>query len=193
MKGTEKMYQKAISELLEKNLTKRAFALWNQLNSLFPNIWDLPTSSTGKYHQKKDGRVPSCAEHVYEMLYTANKVSRMFGVKKRTPDCDVILLAVVWHDAFKYGKNGTQKHTHKQHDRIMGDVISENESTLKEIFTDEQVKTLELMIRFHSGMWSSDNPNKTYIDFNKFPPHVLFIHSLDMMSTADCLKTDIEE
>jgi hypothetical protein len=187
------VYTKAINNLLEKNLTKRAFALWKQLNGLFPNIWDYPTSSTGKYHQKKGGRVPSCAEHVYEMLYAANKILRMFGVKKRTSDGDVILLAVVWHDAFKYGENGTHKHTNPAHDKLMGDVIAENESTLKEIFSDDQVKTLELMIRFHSGMWSSDNSDKTSIDFSKFPPYVLFIHSLDMLSTADCLKTDMED
>ena len=187
------MYENAINELLEKNLTKRAYALWKQLNAMFPNIWDLPTSSTGKYHQKKGGRVPSCAEHVYEMLYAANKVLRMFGANKKTADCDVILLGVVWHDAIKYGKHGTEKHTNKKHDKLMGDVISENESTLKEILTDEQVKVLELMIRFHSGMWSTDNPVKSHIDFSKFPPHVLFIHSLDMLSTADCLKTNLED
>ena len=51
------MYENAINELLEKNLTKRAYALWKQLNAMFPNIWDLPTSSTGKYHQKKDEKM----------------------------------------------------------------------------------------------------------------------------------------
>lgn len=187
------MYTKAINDLLEKGLTNRAYALWKQLNGLFPNIWELPTSSTGKYHKKENGRVPSCAEHVYEMLYGTYKILRMFGVNKKTSECDIVLLAIVWHDAFKYGRNGTMKHTATNHDRIMGDVIAENESTLKEIFSDEQVKTLELMIRFHSGMWSSDNPNKNSIDFNQFPPYVLFIHTLDMLSTGNCLKTDINE
>ena len=187
------MYKTAIKELLEKCLSKRAFDLWNQLNGLFPNIWDLPTSSTGKYHQKKDGRVPSCAEHVYEMLYAASQLVRMFNINKKTPDCDMVLLAVVWHDAFKYGKFGTAKHTDKQHDRIMGDVISENESALKEIFNDDQIKILELMIRFHSGRWSSNHDDVNKFDFNEFPQYILFIHMLDMLSTADCLKTNIDD
>jgi len=187
------VYKTAIKELLEKNLTERAFALWNQLNSLFPNIWDFPTSSTGKYHQKKDGRVPSCAEHVYEMLYAASKMLRAFNIKDKTADCDMVLLAVVWHDAFKYGKNGSAKHTIPKHDKIMGDVIAENESTLKEIFTDDQVKTLELMVRFHSGQWSTDNHKKNEIDFTEFPQYILFIHILDMLSTANCLKTNMDD
>lgn len=189
------MYQNAIKELLEKNLTDRSFTLWNQLNSLFPNIWELPTSSTGKYHQKKDGRVPSCAEHVYEMLYAAQKIMRTFNIKSKTTDCDVVLLAVVLHDAFKYGNYGSSKHTIYKHDVIMGDIIAENESKLKEIFTDDQIKTLELMIRFHSGQWSTDvdKRKRSEFDFDNFSKYILFIHMLDMLSTANCLHTDIDD
>jgi hypothetical protein len=186
------VYEKAISELLEKNLTERAFTLWKQLNSLFPNIWEFPTSSTGKYHQKKGGRVPSCGEHVYEMLYAAFKIMRAFNINKKTSDCDMVLLGVVWHDALKYGKYGSLKHTDYKHDKNMGDVIAENEDSLLEIFTPEQVKTLELMIRFHSGRWSTNHENTDHIDFNEFPQYVLLIHMLDMLSTADCLKTDVD-
>ena len=187
------MYEKAITELLEKNMRKRTFALWKQLNGLFPNIWELPTSSTGKYHQKKDGRVPSCSEHVYEMLYAALKVMKMFNVEERTSEGDMVLLSVVWHDAFKYGKYGTAKHTDYKHDKIMGDVISQNELTLLEIFSEEEVKNLEMMIRFHSGRWSSDHGDNNKINFNEYPQYVLFIHMLDMLSTADCLKTDMDD
>ena len=187
------MYEKAISELLQKNLRKRTFEMWKQLNSLFPNIWELPTSSTGKYHQKKGGRVPSCAEHVYEMLYAASKLYRMFAINSKTAECDMLLLGVVWHDAFKYGKYGTAKHTDYKHDRLMGNVVAENESTLLEIFSEDQVKNLEMMIRFHSGRWSSDHQNREEIDFSKYPQYVLFIHMLDMLSTADCLKTDKDD
>jgi 23S rRNA maturation-related 3'-5' exoribonuclease YhaM len=187
------MYQTAISELLERNLTTRAFKLWKQLNSLFPNIWDLPTSSTGKYHKKKDGRVPTCAEHVYSMLYSSVKIMRMFSVDKRSSDGDVLLLAVALHDALKYGMFGTQRHTDYSHDKLMGDVIVENEDTLREIFTEDQIKNLELMIRFHSGRWSTDHDNKDKIDFTQFPQYVLFIHMLDMLDTANCLKHDLED
>jgi hypothetical protein len=187
------MYQKAISELLERNLTKRAFKFWKELNSLFPNIWELPTSSTGKYHKKADGRVPSCAEHVYSLLYATTKVMRMFNINKRTSDGDMMLLAVALHDALKYGKHGTLKHTDYNHDRMMGNVIVENDSTLKELFTDEQIQNMELMIRFHSGRWSTDHDNTDEIDFTKFPQYVLFIHMLDMLDTANCLKHDKEE
>ena len=187
------MYQKAISELLKENLRERSYNLWKQLNSLFPNIWDFPTSSTGKYHKKKGGRIPSCAEHVYGMLYATMKVMRMFNINKKSSEGDVLLLGVAWHDALKYGKYGTQKHTDYKHDKLMGDVIVENESTLKELFTDEQVKCMELMIRFHSGRWSTNHENTDEIDFTQFPHYVLFIHMLDMLETADCLRHDMEE
>ena len=62
-------YKDKVSELLEKNLTEKSFKLWTGINRILPDIWDKPSSSTGKYHKKLNGDVPSIAEHVYHMLY----------------------------------------------------------------------------------------------------------------------------
>ena len=105
------MFKDRIIKLLEENMTEKGFALWNGINQRLPDIWENPTSSTGKYHKKMNGDVPTQAEHVYHMLYSTVKLFRMFNIETKTADADKMLFAVALHDSLKYGQLGTRKHT----------------------------------------------------------------------------------
>ena len=52
---------------------------------------------------------------------------------------------------------------------------------------------MEEAIRFHSGQWSTDVPKNKPFSFKDYNPETLFIHILDMMSTADLIQTDVRE
>jgi len=73
-------YKKKVIELLEVNLTEKAFNLWVAVDKMLPDIWNHPTSSTGKYHKKLNGEVPTQAEHVYHLLYSISKLLRIKDV-----------------------------------------------------------------------------------------------------------------
>lgn len=191
MKGREMNYIDKIKELLEENMTERAFKLWSGINNLLPDAWDRPTSSTGKYHQKMDGRVPNMDEHVYEMLYSAKKLIRMFGYEPKTLDSDIIFLAIALHDSLKYGKWGNRKHSDREHDQRAGDMIRDNRDTFLKLFTEEQYDRLEEAVRFHTGRWSTDVSNQNKFDFKNVGPITYFIHMLDMLSTQDLIQTDV--
>ena len=186
------MYKEKIIELLKENMSEKSFKLWEGINRVIPDIWDKPTSSTGKYHKKRNGEVPSNAEHVYQMLYSASKIMRLFNIEKNTPEADKVLFAIVLHDSLKYGLLGTRKHTDRTHDKQAADMISQNKKTFLKILNEQQFQTLEESVRFHSGVWSSDVPKDKTFNFKDYNPETLFVHILDMLSTADCLKTDVE-
>jgi len=186
-------YKEKIIELLEKNMTEKGFKLWEGINKLLPDIWEKPTSSTGKYHRKMNGEVSSIAEHVYSMLYSLTKLFNMFNVKKKTTDADKLLFAVALHDALKYGKLGTRRHTDITHDREAADMVASNKETFLKLFTEEQFYVLEEAVRFHSGQWSTDVPKDKKFDFKDYNPESLVVHMLDMMSTADLIQTDVRE
>lgn len=188
-------YKEKVIEILEKNMSENGFKLWLGIEEIMIDVWNHPTSSTGKYHKKHNGTVPNIAEHVYEMLYAAVKIYKLFNIKSKSTDADKILLAIAMHDSLKYGNLGTRKHTDSTHDKLAADMISSNKKTFKKLLTEEQFYTLEETVRFHSGMWSTDiqqgqkfNWNKSELKFETF-----FIHCLDMLSTADCLITDVRE
>jgi len=186
-------FQKKIIELLETNMTERGFKLWQGINKRMPNVWERATSSTGKYHKKKNGEVPTQAEHTYHMLYSSFKLFRMFDIKEKTSDADKILFAVALHDSLKYGQLGTRKHTDYQHDKNAADLICSNKETLLKIFNEEQFNVIEEGIRFHSGRWSTDVSKNKPFTFKDYNSETFFIHVLDMMSTADLIQTDMRD
>ena len=122
-------YKEKIVDLLKSNMTERAFTLWKGIDSVLPNTWDKPTSSTGKWHKKLNGNIPNQGEHIYHLLYSATKVMRLFDIKLRTPEADKMLFAVALHDTWKYGKQGQRKHTDGEHDKLAADMVSKNKST----------------------------------------------------------------
>jgi hypothetical protein len=185
-------FKERIIKLLEENMTEKGFKLWQGINQRLPDCWDKPTSSTGKYHKKKNGDIPTQAEHVYHMLYSTVKLFRMFNIKPKTADADKMLFAGVLHDSLKYGELGTRKHTDKQHDRMAADMVSQNKETFQKILTEDQFYVMEEAIRFHSGQWSTD-ANIRNFTFKNYNPETMFLHMLDMMSTADLIQTDVRD
>lgn len=186
-------YKERIVELLKKNMTEKGFKLWQGIDKVLPNIWDKPTSSTGKYHKKKNGDVPTNAEHVYQMLFAACKIMKMFDINKRTADADKLLFAVALHDSLKYGQLGTRVYTDSSHDKEAADMISSNKDTFLKILTEDQFYTLEESVRFHSGRWSTDVPKNEPFTFHNYRPETMFVHILDMLSTQDLIQTDVRE
>jgi hypothetical protein len=186
-------YKKEINELLEKNMTEKGFKLWLGINTLVTDIWNRPSSSTGKYHKKEGGRVPDIAEHTFEMLYNGLKILRMFDIKPNTSRCDAILFAIGLHDILKYGEHGELKHTTGQHDRLAGDLISGNFETFRKVMDDKDIVDMAEAARFHSGRWSTDIKDRNAFKWNNFNPETLFVHMLDMLSTGNCLKLPTEE
>jgi len=186
-------YKEKVIELLKKNLTEKAFKLWKAIDQRLPDVWNKPTSSTGKYHKKLNGDVPNQAEHVYHLLYSISKLLRMFNIKKKTPQSDKLLLAAVLHDSLKYGTLGTRMHTDYSHDKNAADMISQNKNTFLKIMDEEQFYIMEEAVRFHSGQWSTDVPKNQKFSFKDYNPETFFIHILDMMSTADLIQTDVRD
>ena len=188
-------YTKKVIDLLEKNMSERGFRLWSGINKILPNIWNKPTSSTGKYHKKLNGDVPDIAEHVYQMLYVTFKLFRMIDIVAKTPDADKMLMAVALHYALKYGNMGTRKHTDGDHDKAAADMIASNCETFKKLLNHEQLDTLEEAVRFHSRRWSTDIPKNEKFDWSKskLRKETFFVHMLDMLSTADLIQTDVRD
>jgi hypothetical protein len=182
--------QKVIN-ILEENMTDRGFRLWKGIDQKLPNIWNYPTSSTGKYHRKSNGEITTQAEHIYDMLFAASKIFKMFNFKPKTVEADIIMFIIALHDSLKYGSFGSRKHTDNGHDKEAADMIESNRGVLKKLFTDEQITIISEAIRFHSGRWSTDVPIKKPFTFHDHHPITLFIHTLDMLSTYDLLQTDV--
>jgi hypothetical protein len=186
-------YKDKVNELLEKNMTEKGYKLWLGINTMVVDIWNRPSSSSGKYHKKSDGRVHDIAEHTYEMLYNAMKIIRLFDITSNTSRCDAMLFAIGLHDILKYGEHGELKHTTGKHDQLAGDLISGNFDTFRKVMGDNDVLIMAEAARYHSGRWSTDVKVRNAFDWKTFNPETLFVHIMDMLSTGDCLNLPEEK
>lgn len=181
-------YVEAMMILAQHHMTEGGYDLLVKVEGKMPDIWDRPSSSTGKYHKKADGSVPSIAHHTYEMLYAGTKIIRMFGGKAKSSINDAFIMAIILHDIRKYGKTGKNPHTTKTHDKDMANLLEKNRKYLTKHFSDYETEVMISGVRYHSGRWSPDVPNMHEFDFGNYHPIVMFVHTLDMMSTADVLQ-----
>ncbi|MCP4374044.1 MAG: hypothetical protein GY797_38955 [Deltaproteobacteria bacterium] len=181
-------YTQAIVDLAGHHMTPEGFTLLMNIEARMPDIWNKPSASTGKYHKKADGSVPTIAHHTYEMLYAGTKIIRMFGGKLKSVQNDVYVMAIVLHDIQKYGPKGNMPHTNNYHDRSMADLLEKNIRVFTKHFSDYEAEKMIQGVRYHSGRWSKSVPNMHEFDFADYDPIVMFTHMLDMMSTADVLQ-----
>jgi len=102
----------------------------------------------------------------------------------------VLLLAVVLHDSMKYGKDPVHtKHTVRNHDKIIADFIEDIAEVFEPVLGIENTMLLENCVRFHSGRWSTDISSLTKDrEHDEGDDMMFYVHSLDMLSTADNLK-----
>ncbi len=179
-----------VDNLLRENMSEAGYNFWIDLNKRIPSIWNRASSSTGKYHLKEDGKVPTVLEHTYEMLHACCKVMKLFKVKPNTQEADVLLLGILLHDSFKYGTEDPlhTKYTDKTHDRITANKIQLNKNIFLKVITEKQVSNLEHIVRFHSGIWSTDAKNDNEFCLDKLSPEAFFVHILDMLSANNCLR-----
>lgn len=173
-----------IAKLIFENCLKDSYDYWDSMMDHLVDIWDKPTSSTGKYHRRADGTIPSIAEHTYEMLNAGLKVMRLLGFKSKSSEGDAFLIAIALHDGMKYGKDGTRQHTTSDRDKLMADFIHNSKTVPDSI----NMHVMEKSIRYHSGRWSTNLKNEGD-GINGLGHTEMLVHTLDMLSAADLLKT----
>jgi hypothetical protein len=169
----------------KKHMTPEGYALLVSLLAELPDCMDRPTSSSGKYHQRDDGSVPTIRQHTKEMLVHGLKKMRMSDYS-----ADELCFAVILHDALKYGwENG--KHTitgprcKKDHGQIVAEFWADRAKG-----SPFNVLRVDHALLYHSGRWSAATPCPLgwYFFDSTFMQLTYDVHDLDMLSANNCLK-----
>jgi hypothetical protein len=173
-------------------MTPVGYELLKRLTAQIKPVWNRPASSSGKYHQRGDGTIPTIREHTQEMLYAATKIIRLFGYKDISKDNDLFYIAIMLHDAFKYGLQPDRvEYTDKNHDNIVAEFIDNHSEEIAELFGGGGHVILSDMLRYHSGIWSPDLKKKKPKEARKIAfvfKETFFLHMLDMLSANNCLR-----
>ncbi len=142
-------FKEEIDYIRNEDYKKDLITLIGLLPSYF---FKVPASSTGKYHP----RFAQGEGGLYRHTKVVSKiVMEMLEIEDRftSLDKDLIIIASVMHDGFKYGKKKEQ-YTRFDHPLIASEVIMKNQNKL--IMNINDLRKLCMMIESHMGKYNKD-------------------------------------
>lgn len=172
-------FKKEIEYVKDEKLKEDFKILINLLPDYF---FEIPASSTGKYHPDfalGDGglvRHTKVAVRFAQELLTNNIV----GCKFTDHDKDLIIIALTLHDGLKSGLNH-DKYTKFDHPLLVSKYIMENKDKLSMDVDD--IRKICAMIESHMGEWTYDSYNKREVLPRPKTAEQRFVHMCDYLAS----------
>ena len=161
------------------------------LVSMLPDyFFEVPASSTGKYHPKyalgEGGLVrhtKSAVRMAYELL--SNPI---IGGKYTLHEKDLMIIALILHDGLKSGKEKSQ-YTKVEHPLLVAEFIKDNMDNLE--MDDEDIEFICEVISSHMGAWNKD------FDVNEVLPvprtkYQSFVHMCDYLASRKFINVEFD-
>ena len=153
-----------------------------EMIELLPDyFFEIPASSTGKYHPEyalgKGGllrHTKAAVRIAYELLG-----DECIGNKYTSNEKDLMIMALVLHDGLKSGYD-YEKYTRFDHPILMADYIMDNEERLG--LEVEEIEFLCDVIKTHMGPWTKDYNGVEVLERPK-TKYQNFVHMCDFLAS----------
>lgn len=168
------------------------------LIELLPDyFFEIPASSTGKYHPTFSLGEGGLVRHTKAAVRIAYELlnNETVGAKFTVKDKDLIIMALTLHDGVKSGMVKS-KYTKFEHPLLVSKLIMENRDKLSMEIDD--VRKMCSMIESHMGQWTYDSYNKKEVLPKPRTAEQRFVHMCDFLASRKFLDIkfkdgDIEE
>ena len=163
-----------------------------EMIKLLPDyFFEIPASSTGKYHPEYalgDGgllRHSKAAVRIgYELLQDPS-----IGDKYTSDEKDMMLMALLLHDGLKSGMP-KEKYTRFDHPLLICDLIMDNEEVLG--LEVEEIEFICDAIKTHMGNWTTDYNGEEVLEKPK-TKYQNFVHMCDYLASRKCLLVPFDK
>lgn len=180
------VFKKELSYIKNEDIKESCIYMINILPDYF---FEVPASSTGKYHPAFAGSQNGLVKHTKVAVRIAYELLSNPSLNKFTSEeKDLIIMALILHDGLKSGLEHS-KYTKVDHPLLIASYIKENRDNLK--LTDTQLDTLCNMIKSHMGPWNTDYNG---IEVLPVPKTALerFVHMCDYLSSKKFLDVEFD-
>lgn len=175
-----KYFEKEIGYLKKESNKEDLKKLINLLPDYF---FEIPASSTGKYHPKFSTTNHGLLKHTKVAVRIAYE---LFNIEDRftDEDKDLIIMALVLHDGCKLGIS-KEEYTKVEHPLIVSKLIMEHHNELQMDIIE--VRKLCTMIEAHMGKWNKDYKGNEILPI---PRNEIerFVHKCDYLSSRKFLN-----
>lgn len=160
------------------------------INLLPDYFFEIPASSTGKYHPKfalGDGglvRHTKVAVRVGYELLNNDSIGNIFTNDEK----DLIIISLLLHDGLKLG-NPKEKYTRCDHPLLASKFIRDHKEKL--CFNDKELELICTNIESHMGQWNTDfNGNEVLpLPKNRYQK---FVHMCDFLASRKFINVEFE-
>ncbi len=159
------------------------------LNEKVPNyFWEIPASSTGKYHPKFASGKGGLVKHVKVAVNNALELMVLYDFSAQEED--IIIAALILHDTFKHGREGG-KYSVAKHGVICADEV---EIVAEAFEMPYEVRDkLTSCIASHMGQWNKDYKTKKVIAPLPKTEIQKFVHLCDYLASRKYLEVNFKE
>ena len=185
-------YEKIFEEELKYLKSDKIRNACLEMTKLLPDyFYEVPASSTGKYHPAYSLGEGGLLRHSkaamrigYELLQNPS-----IGDKYTDDEKDLMLMALLIHDGLKSG-NPQEKYTRFDHPLLMADYLMDCEENLG--LEVEEIEFLGDVIKTHMGVWTTDYNGNEILEKPK-TKYQNFVHMCDYLASRKCILVPFDE
>lgn len=179
-------FKKELSYIKDDKLIKDTKTLIKLLPDYF---FEIPASSTGKYHPKYALGENGLVRHTKAAVRFAHELlsNNTIGAKFSDRDKDLIIMALILHDGLKSGLEH-DKYTKFDHPLLISKYIMENKEKLNMDIDD--VRKLCRMIESHMGEWTCDTYTKKEVLPKPVTAEQRFVHMCDFLASRKFINIE---
>lgn len=180
------VFKKELDYIKSDDIKESALFMINILPDYF---FEIPASSTGKYHPKFAASEHGLVKHTKVAVRIAYELLNNPAINKFTDrEKDLIIMAIILHDGLKSGINH-ERYTRVDHPLLVVNYIKENRANLK--LSDVEIDELCNMIASHMGPWNTDYNGNEVLPVPKTAKE-RFVHMCDFLSSKKFLDVEFD-
>lgn len=154
-------------------------------------FFEVPASSTGKYHPKYALGEGGLLRHTKAAVRIAYELlsDPLIGNKYTEEEKELMLMALVLHDGLKSGREKSQ-YTKVEHPLLAAKYIKENEHNLG--MSVENMNFICDVISSHMGAWNKDFDGNEVLPIPK-NKYQNFVHMCDYLASRKVIQLEFDE
>ena len=162
------------------------------VDSLPDYFFEIPASSTGKYHPKFSLGEGGLVRHTKVAVRCAYELleNPCIGDKYTKREKDLMLIALTLHDGMKSG-NPKEKYTRADHPLLICEHIRAQKNSMIKL-TEEDIEFICDVIASHMGPWNTDYLTKEEILPKPKTKYQNFVHMCDYLASRKFINVEFD-
>lgn len=182
-----RVFDKELSYIKDIRIRNSLVTILRKLPDYF---YEIPASSTGKYHPEFSGTKAGLVKHTKVAVRIAYELFNDEALCNfNQNEKDLIIFAITIHDGLKEGLV-KEKYTAFNHPLLISSFVRDNEKELE--LTSDEINFICKCVETHMGPWTKDYNGNDILPYPK-DKYQRFVHMCDYLSSKKFLDVKFDQ